>query len=102
MTPTQSTLGALFIALPILGFGVAPKIFTGLVPAPQVCDQITAGRGELNGEPAMVFHLCDSPFVLVGPMGAPVAPPALVLTDEPPDFLGSPPALVPGPILAPF
>jgi hypothetical protein len=80
MTPSQSTLAAIAIALPVLGFGVAPKIFATEPPPTEMCEPKAPEMGALNGEPAIIYRVCNSPFLLVTPGGQ--APPPVAIPTE--------------------
>lgn len=88
MTPSQTTIGALALALPILGFGVAPVILAppSVEPSTPFCDRPEGAAGELNGDPAVVWRLCDSPFLLVVPATPVRAPEAATDMEEPQFF----------------
>lgn len=92
MSSTALNLAAAAIALPILGFGVAPHIFVTTETPPSVfCDQTEGAPAELNHQPAIVFRLCDSPYLIVVPGIAKVPIPSPVPdTAEEPQFFNSP------------
>lgn len=94
---SNATAAGIFVGSIVFGVALAPNIVTGPPPPPSIfCDEMVGAPAQLDGKPAIVFQLCDSPYRIVVPGVARIDPSAINPADpDDPQFYDSPTVRMP-------
>ena len=94
LSPTQTTIAALVLAAPIVGFGVAPFVFPEVSPETPFCENVEMAPGQLNNRPVLIVRLCGEQYVVVAPIVPAPAPESGTPPEEPQFVPASPPIII--------